>query len=45
MVEKYLKHLRYAEEYREKDFEFWKEVVFTYENKFNMFGYDGELRV
>lgn len=40
-----VKRLQFAEEYREKDFEFWKEVIFTDESKFNIWGSDGQLRV
>ncbi|KAL1497932.1 hypothetical protein ABEB36_008812 [Hypothenemus hampei] len=39
------KRLIFAEEYRDKDFSFWKNVLFTDESKFNLFGSDGQHRV
>lgn len=33
--------LRFAKEHQSKDFSFWKNVLFTDESKFNLFGSDG----
>ena len=37
-----VKRLNFAEEYLDKDCEFWKEVIFTDESKFNIWGSDGQ---
>lgn len=34
--------LRFAKEYENKDFSFWKTVLFTDESKYNIFGSDGK---
>lgn len=39
------KRLQFAREHRHKDFEFWKNVLFTDESKFNIFGSDGKVCV
>ena len=37
-----VKRLNFAKEYLEKDFEFWKEVIFTDESIFNIWGSGGK---
>lgn len=37
-----MKRLQFAKDYQNKDFSFWKDVLFTDESKFNIFGSDGK---
>ena len=37
--------LQFAHNYAGKDFSFWKNVIFTDESKFNIFGSDGRVNV
>lgn len=39
------KRLEFAKKYINKDFDFWKDVVFTDESKFNIFKSDGKVNV
>ena len=39
------KRLKYALEHKDKSIDFWENVLFTDESKFNIFGYDGKQKV
>ena len=39
------KRFAYANEYVNKNIDFWEQVIFTYESKFNIFGSDGRKNV
>ena len=39
------KRIKYALEYKNKSIDFWENVLFTDESKFNIFGYDGKQKV
>lgn len=39
------KRIDFAKLHQNDDFDYWKNVIFSNESKFNIFGYDGEKRV
>ena len=40
-----MEHIQYAKKYREQPLCFWDQVLWTDENKFNLFGSDGRVMV